>query len=79
KKQYADAVVVFERLSQRCPNAANIWTNLAINYALSGNRDLAERAHRNATDLDPTNDFSRQQSEAFFKGQSKPEIIEAHR
>jgi spermidine synthase len=65
RKQFADAVVIFEQLSQRYPNASSLWTNLAINYALAGNHAKAERAHRRALELDPTNDFSRREAASF--------------
>jgi tetratricopeptide (TPR) repeat protein len=66
RKQYKDAVVVFESLSQRFPHAPNVWTNLAINYSLLGNREKAGSAHRRAMESDPTNDFSRRESSLFF-------------
>src|SRR5215475_3015482 len=52
-EQYAEAVVLLKRVTEKAPGAAAAWTDLGIAYERSGALDDAETSLKRAVELNP--------------------------
>ncbi len=65
RKQYSNAILVFEQAIKFNPLSATLWCNLAVNYQAAGQTNRAKECLIRAGALDPVNEFVKKTAKEF--------------